>query len=105
MTERITVINARSEEESYQNLSNVVIIAYIDYDKDKRLYRSGTKLISYDNKTLYPKILGTVTYPETVSSFMKENRDLILKYEIVLLEIYQKPMTVSFDKIRTDGII
>lgn len=105
LTNRIKVYNGINEELAFTKDTNVVIMAYIDYNKDKRLFRNGTKLFEYDGKTVYPKILGTVSYPETVASFLASNRDLILKYDIIFIEIYKDPQKVSFDLLRSEGIL
>lgn len=103
--ERVRVINGKREIDIFLDKSDVILVAYIDYNKDKRLYRQGSKLYEYKDTIVYAKILGTVPQNETVKEFIHKNKDQISQYDIVFLEVYQNPERISFNEITSEGML
>ena len=104
-SEPIRIINGKTDVDRFLQKSEVILVAYIDYKKDKRLYRPGTKLYDYLGTVVYPKILGTVPSGETVKDFVDKNKELIYQYEIVFLDVYQNPERVSFQDLIFEGML
>lgn len=112
MAERVQIHNGISntsqkieKKSSFLDKSDVVIVAFIDYNKDKRLYRTGSKLFEYKDTVVYSKILGTVPKNETIRDFIEKNKETINQYEIVFLEIYQNPERISFQDLIFEGML